>query len=93
MVKIKGTDDESTILDIINFINLGIFSFDLKIAPLFGFISSTAVKVHDYILEIIGPKFSGIIVPFSFVLSLKKGDLYFGHIDYCWSSNESLCSL
>ena len=50
---------------------------NMKIAPLFRFISSTAVKMHDdYTLEIIGPKFSGIIASSSNVLPSDKGDLY-----------------
>ena len=72
------SDDGNTVFDnIINSINLGIFSTGMKIAPLFRFISSTAVKMHDdYTLEIIGPKFSGIIASSSNVLPSDKGDLY-----------------
>lgn len=78
-VKIKwNSDDGSTALDkIINSINLGIFTTGMKIAPLFRFISSIAVKIYDdYTLEIVGPKFSGIIVSVSNVLPSNKADLY-----------------
>lgn len=78
-VKIKwNSNDGSIILDnIINSINSGIFSTGMKIAPLFRIIPSTAVKMlDDYTLEIVGPKFSGIIVSSSNVLPSNKDDLY-----------------
>ena len=78
-VKMKWkSDDGSTALDnIINSINIGIFSNGMKIAPLFRFIPSNAVKMYDdFTLEIVGPKFSGIISSSSNVLPSNKGDLY-----------------
>jgi hypothetical protein len=78
-VKMKwNSDDGSAALDfIINSINAGIFITGIKIAPLFRFISSTAVKKYDdYTLEIVGPKFSGFITSSNNVLHSNKGDLY-----------------